>query len=131
MQLPKPTTKTYMDPPISPHDGESSPLSSALSNPDAYFTSLQRAKDRIAAYSPLSPTTTRDDYTKSLLTAILDNEKVIGRSGIITVVEDILDVQVLGTLAEHYMTWVYFPRTPPPYHFGNKSRLTPPSEGSG
>ena len=92
-----------------------SPLSSALTDPDAYFSDLQTARDLIAAYSPRS----RSDYTVSLLNAILDSEGIIGRSGIKNVLDDIQVCEShsnLSALAEHYMTSIYYPRIPPPYH---------------
>ena len=92
-----------------------SPLSSALSDPSAYFSNLQTARDLIAAYSPRP----RSDYTVSLLNAILDNEGIIGRSGIRNVLDDIQLVSEsdsdLSDLAEHYMTSIYYPRIPPPH----------------
>ena len=86
-----------------------SPLSSALTDPSAYFGDLQTARDLVAAYPPRSG----NDYTASLLNAILDSEGVIGRSGLKNVLDDIIHSD-LAALAEHYMTSIYFPRISPP-----------------
>ena len=96
-----------------PQDTDSSSLSSAVSDPNVYFAELQTARDRIAAYCPRSCTSTHNDYTTSLLTAILDNEKIIGRSGLTNVLYDIVHVTDLGRLAEHYMNCIFLPRIPP------------------
>ena len=108
-----------------------SPLSSALTDPGAYFSDLQTARDLIAAYSPRS----RNDYTVSLLNAILDSEGIIGRSGIKNVLDDIQVVcenhSNLSDLAEHYMTSIYYPRIPPAPPLSKSSQLTPPSKSQG
>ena len=85
-----------------------SSLSSASTDPYAYFGDLQTARDLIAAY----PARSGNDYTASLLDAILDSGGVIGRSGLKNVLDDITHSD-LAALAEHYMTSIYFPRLSP------------------
>ena len=100
-----------MEPPTLP---ASTLLSSALTDPISYHNDLQTARDLIATYKPSSP----HDFTFSLLSAILDSESIIGRSGMKNVVDDIVrESSNLAALAEHYMTAIYFPRILPPHHY--------------
>ena len=66
----------------------------------------------IAAYCPRS----RNDYTASLLNAILDNETIIGRSGLKNVLDDIHENHSdLATLAVHYAFTIHV--FPPSSHY--------------